>query len=63
MKKLTLVLLVAMLALFVSSALADETTPAAPAKPHAPFLTNLDSALAKASAENKHLLVDFYADW
>jgi thiol:disulfide interchange protein len=63
MRKLTLTLLVAMLAVFAASAIADETAPAATDKPHAPYLTNLDEALAQASKENKHLLVDFYAEW
>ncbi|MCM2272579.1 MAG: hypothetical protein NDJ18_08520 [candidate division Zixibacteria bacterium] len=63
MRKMTLALLVAMLTLFAFSVMADETAPAAAAKPHAPYLTSLDEALAKASQENKHLLVDFYADW
>lgn len=63
MRKLFLALLVAMLAVFATSVMADDAAPVAAAKPHAPYLTNLDDALAKASKENKHLLVDFYADW
>jgi thiol:disulfide interchange protein len=63
MKKLTLALLVVMAAMLAAPAMADEAAPAASTKPHAPFLTSLDEALAKASKENKHLLVDFYADW
>lgn len=63
MKKLFLALLVAMMAMFVTSVMAEEPAPAAASKPHAPYLKNLDEALAKASKENKHLLVDFYADW
>jgi thiol:disulfide interchange protein len=63
MKKLFLALCVAMLAMFATSVLADDAAPAAAEKPHAPYLTNLDEAMAKASKENKHVLVDFYADW
>lgn len=63
MRKLTLAMLVVMLTIFAASAIADEAAPAAATKPHAPYLTSLDEALAKASKENKHLLVDFYADW
>ncbi|MBK7140589.1 MAG: hypothetical protein IPH75_00750 [bacterium] len=63
MKKMFLTLLVAMLAMFAGSVMADEVAPTAASKPHAPYLTSMDEALAKASKENKHLLVDFYADW
>lgn len=63
MKKLFLALCVAVLALIATSVMADDAATAAATKPHAPYLTNLDEAMAKASQENKHVLVDFYADW
>lgn len=61
-------ILAALLMIFALVGAATAEEPAVTAdttlqKPSAPFVTSIEDARAKAAEGNKHILVDFYADW